>query len=83
MHGSGQQCHDHSAYSPSQPHFLNQITDGMGNVVMSGQYDTSGRLTQITNATGNSDSLTYNLSNLSPTESATAPGNTNPTTNHL
>ena len=51
----------------------------MGNVVMSGQYNSSGRLTQITNATGQSDSLSYNLSNLS--ESATAPGNTNPTTN--
>ncbi len=34
---------------------------------------------QITNATGSSSALTYNLSSLS--ESATAPGNTNPTTN--
>ena len=67
------------AYSPSQPHFLTQITDGLGNVVMSGQYNTSGRLTQITNATGPAPTLSYNLGNLS--ESATAPGNTNPTTN--
>ena len=52
-------------YSPSQPHFLTQITDGLGNVVMSGQYNTSGRLTQITNATGSSYKLSYNLSNLS------------------
>ena len=67
------------AYSTAQPHFLTQITDGMGNVVMSGQYNPSGRLTSIANATGQSDTLSYNLSNLS--ESATAPGNTNPTTN--
>jgi YD repeat-containing protein len=66
-------------YSPSQPHFLTQITDAFGNVVMTGQYNTSGRLTQLTNATGKSSVLSYNLTNLS--ESATAPGNTNPTTN--
>ena len=52
----------------------------MGNVaVLSVQYNSSGRITQITNATGQSDALSYNLSNLS--EIATAPGNTNPTTN--
>ena len=56
-------------YSPSQPHFLTQITDGLGNVVMSGQYNTSGRLTQITNATGASSKLSYNVGSLS--ESAT------------
>ena len=67
------------AYSPAQPHFLDQITDGLGNVVMTDQYNTSGRLTQFTNATGSSETMSYNLSNLS--ESATAPGNTNPTTN--
>ena len=67
------------AYSAALPHFLTTITDGMGNAVLNVQYDASGRITQITNATGQSDSLSYNLGNLS--ESATAPGNTNATTN--
>ena len=67
------------AYSAALPHFLTTITDGMGNAVLNVQYDSSGRITQITNATGQSDSMSYNLGNLS--EAATAPGNTNPTTN--
>jgi YD repeat-containing protein len=68
------------AYSAAQPHFLDQITDAMGNTVMAGQYDPSGRLDQITNATGQSATLTYDPANL--TESATAPGNNKPTTNY-
>ena len=67
------------AYSAALPHFLTTITDGMGNAVLNVQYDASGRITQITNATGQSDSLNYDLGNLS--ETATAPGNTSPTTN--
>jgi large repetitive protein len=67
------------AYNAALPHFLTQITDAMGNSVLNMQYSASGRITSITNATGQSDSLSYNLGNLS--ETATAPGNTNPTTN--
>ena len=44
------------AYSAALPHFLTTITDGMGNAVLNVQYDPSGRITQITNATGQSDS---------------------------
>ena len=51
-----------------QPHFLDQIINGSGQSILSGQFNTSGRLTQMTNATGNSATLCYNLSN-SPTES--------------
>jgi RHS repeat-associated protein len=69
------------AYSAAQPHFLNQITDALGNVVMAGQYDPSGRLTQIKNAGGAIAKLSYSPAVGNSTESATAPGNTNPTTN--
>ncbi len=47
---------------------------------MTGQYSTSGRLTQMTNATGASSKLAYIPDPVASTESATAPGNTNPTT---
>ena len=40
------------SYSPSQPHFLTQITTPMGQPALNVQYNTSGRITQVTNASG-------------------------------
>ena len=61
------------AYSASQPHFLNQMTDGLGHVVLTERYDTSGRMVSLVDAKGASASLSYNPSTLS--ESLLEPGN--------
>jgi RHS repeat-associated protein len=72
-------------YSAYQPHFLTQITDGLGRTVLTGQYDTAGRLTHFTDAQGDATTKGYNVTDppagSAATESAAAPGNTSPTTN--
>ena len=61
--GSRWQRHASSPTARSQPHFLTRSPMPWATSVLSGQYNTSGRLTQITNADGPSATLTYNLSN--------------------
>ncbi len=67
------------AYDAPQPHYLTQITDAMGDAVMAATYDTSGRLKQVTNATGESATLSYQAAALSGT--TMAPGDANPIAN--
>ena len=64
------------SYSQSQAHFLTEIQDGLGLAMMTGQYTTGGRLSQITDAKGNTSTFVYNLSTL--TQTATIAGNTTP-----